>query len=171
MANKSATKLKKSESAKKKKRRSEGGDGGGEFSQLRSENEALRKRLHEAEEKIAELNGTIAELRSKTSEVDSSVEKKEKAPLEPVPLLLPHELCLEIAKHVNESEALAFALSCKAFKDAMKEALRLRENTVYTDEGRKMLLTTRTKHYRDGGGVSVSGEVALLHYWVTIGPL
>ena len=65
----------------------------------------------------------------------------------PVPLPLPHDVCLEIAKHVHGSQALAFAMSCKGFKDAMKEALRLRENTVYTEEGRKMLLTTRTKHY------------------------
>merc|ERR1712157_595483 len=104
-------------------------------------------RLHEAEQNIVELNGTICELRSKISEVESSVEKKENAPPVPVELPLPHDVCLEIAKHVHESEALAFAMSCRGFRDAMKEALRSRKNTVYTGKRRKMLLTTRTKHY------------------------
>ena len=68
MATNSATKRKRGESAKKdlattekkKNRLPEDGGKDEEIFQLRSENEALRKRLHEAEEKIAELNGTIA---------------------------------------------------------------------------------------------------------------
>merc|ERR1712157_305183 len=101
-------------------------------------------RLHEAEQNIVELNGTICELRSKISEVESSVEKKENAPPVPVELPLPHDVCLEIAKHVHESEALAFAMSCKGFKDAMKEALRERRgNTEITSNG----LSTTLKHY------------------------
>merc|ERR1712176_726351 len=112
-------------------------------------------RLDEAEENIAKLN----ELRLKISEVESSVEKKENAPPVPVELPLPHDVCLEIAKHVHESEALAFAMSCKGFKDAMKEALRSRKNTVYTGKRRKMLLTTRTKHYQENfEGVLVSED-------------
>merc|ERR1712176_952054 len=106
-------------------------------------------RLHEAEENIAKLN----ELRLKISEVESSVEKKENAPPVPVELPLPHDVCLEIAKH--ESEALAFASSCKGFKDAMKEVLRSRKNTVYhTDVGRRREVLVRKKreqHYREKG--------------------
>merc|ERR1712157_155114 len=118
-------------------------------------------RLHEAEQNIVELNGTICELRSKISEVESSVEKKENAPPVPVELPLPHDVCLEIAKHVHENEALAFAMSCKGFKDAMKEALRSRKNTVYTGKRRKMLLTTRTKHY-----MNIEGAPPVSEDWI-----
>ena len=52
--------------------------------------------------------------------------KKKEKKIVPVPLPLLHGVCLEIAKHVHESEALAFAMSCRGFRDAMKEALRSR---------------------------------------------
>ena len=74
-------------------------------------------------------------------------EKEEKPPPVPVPVPLPHDVCVEIAKHVHEDEALAFASSCKGFRDAMKESLRGRENTVFTGKRRKVILTTRVSHY------------------------
>ena len=68
MATKSSTKRKRSTSAKK------------ELATEKEEKDALRKRLHEVEEDIAEINAII-ELNSaisKVSAVESSVEKKEK---------------------------------------------------------------------------------------------
>ena len=65
---------------------------------------------------------------------------------EPVPVPdLPRDVCHEIAKHVHENEALALSLTCKRFRDAMKEALRVRKNAQSkpTKKKRSALSTIR----------------------------
>merc|ERR1712176_149925 len=122
----------------------------------------VEKKLRKSEKKIAELEGIVAELTGAKKKVKRTpmplTGAKKKVKRTPMPLPLPHDVCLEIAKHVHENEALAFAMTCRGFKDAMKEALRSRENTVYTGKRRKMLLTTRTEHYRKLDGVPVSED-------------
>ena len=67
---------------------------------------------------------------------------------------LPKEVYFEVAKHVHKSEALAFAMSCKGFKDAMKEALKARKGNSETSV--KWLRTSLKHYYSDMEGVSVS---------------
>jgi hypothetical protein len=66
--------------------------------------------------------------------------------------LLPRDVILEVAKHVHESEALAFVLTCKGCRDAMKESLRGRNNTEFTGKRRKLILTT-TRRRRGRGTI------------------
>ena len=68
---------------------------------------------------------------------------------------LPKEIYLEIAKHVHEREALAFAMTCRASRDAMKEALKERKGSTQTSV---KWLTSSQKHYKTKGGVPVSRE-------------
>merc|ERR1712072_1508247 len=84
--------------------------------------------------------------------------EEEKPPPVPVEMPLPHDVCVEIAEHVHEDEALAFASSCKGFRDAMKESLRGRKTTVFTGKRRKLILTTRVKHYKEDYVVPVSDD-------------
>ena len=67
-----------------------------------------------------------------------------------------------MAKHVHESEALAFAMTCRGCRDAMKEDMKRRKgNTVCTGKQRKTLLTTRTRHYR-----MIDGYVPVSEDWI-----
>jgi hypothetical protein len=102
----------------------------------------VQNKPSEAEEKTAELTGVVSEVRS-----EESGKEEEVVPLVPVPLPLPHELCLEVAQHLHESEALAFALSCTGFRDAMKETLRTRKRSSSCETAEGKWLTTNAKHY------------------------
>ena len=68
-------------------------------------------------------------------------ENKEVKKTVPVPLPLPHDVCMEIAKHITEYDALAFVMTCKGFRDAWKESLRRRSGNTESTE--RIMLTTR----------------------------
>jgi hypothetical protein len=91
------------------------------------------------------------DVRIKKLETELGEEKKEK-PLSP---LLSKDICLEVAKHVPESEGLAFALTCRGFRDAMKEVSRKEESDNGIAKGQ--WLKTSRKHYKKEG-VPVSEE-------------
>ena len=83
---------------------------------------------------------------------EEKVEKKD-SPLQ-FPLDLPEDLYLELAKHVNENEALAFSLTCKGFRDAMKEVSKKKENKG----PKKKWLRSSRSHYCVFYGVQVSED-------------
>merc|ERR1711977_610021 len=61
--------------------------------------------------------------------------------------LLPREMVLEVAKHVHESEALAFVLTCKAFRDAREEALKEQEKKSKRKGASQKLKTVYYYHF------------------------
>ena len=66
---------------------------------------------------------------------------------------LPKEIYLEVAKHVRESEALAFTMVCRASRYAMKETLEARKSTRAVGK----CLGTRTEHFQNmNENISVS---------------
>ena len=68
---------------------------------------------------------------------------------------LPETIYLEVAKHVHESEAFAVAMTCRGFRDAMKESLGARKgNTATADKW----LRTSWAHYHSFEGVPVSED-------------
>ena len=69
---------------------------------------------------------------------------------------LPHDVCVEVAKHMHESEALAFSMTCRGFRDAMREAMgRKRRGSVTTST---TLLETSRWHYLEIESVPVSED-------------
>ena len=83
--------------------------------------------------------------------------KEKKKVLSPLkfPLPLPEDLYIEVAKHVHESEALAFALTCRGFRDALKEVLMGKKRKTATKNTSKWLTTSR-KHYVENEKAPVS---------------
>jgi hypothetical protein len=79
---------------------------------------------------------------------EENEERKEVKKSVPLLLSLPNDVLFEVAKHVHESEGLAFAMTCRPFRDNMKDSLKSRKSAGTTDErSNKIVLTTRVKHY------------------------
>jgi len=97
----------------------------------------MRVECFEKELKELELE---EEVRATQRKLDSVEQRMVQRTLPP----LPKEIYLEVAKHVHESEALAFSMTCRAFRDAMKDTLKAkRKNTGTTGK----LLRTTSMHY------------------------
>jgi len=84
--------------------------------------------------------------------------RKELKKSSPLLLSLPNDVLFEVAKHVHEDEAFAFAMACRPFRDAMKDSLKSRKGAGTTDERSKVFLTTRAKHYMKQESFFVSGD-------------
>jgi hypothetical protein len=63
------------------------------------------------------------------------------------PLPLPKDVCVIIAKHVNADEAFAFAMTCKGFHVAMKEAALETKRQDDDAATGTLLKTTLRPHY------------------------
>jgi hypothetical protein len=68
--------------------------------------------------------------------------------------LLPRDVILEVAKHVHESEALAFVLTCKAFRDAREEALKEQEKKSKRKRANQKMRTVYYYHFNSRVRVS-----------------
>ena len=71
-----------------------------------------------------------SEMRTESEGEGGNTLLDKKVKKEVVPLPLPRDVCIEIAKHVHESEALAFAMTCTGFRDGMKDALKTRKRSA-----------------------------------------
>merc|ERR1712224_1115914 len=99
--------------------------------------EELRKLCIESVEKEPEL---CEKTKKKKKKKEMKVDLTSKA-LPP----LPRDVCLEVAKHVHDSEALAFAMTSRDLRDAMKEALEERVKETFTTT--RKLMKTSLRHF------------------------
>ena len=97
-----------------------------ELQALRDESGSVRMAVTECETEIARLMQREVELEDELERKGKKLRLVQQRKVQRKVPPLPKEIYLEVAKHVHENEALAFALACRASRDAMKEVFERR---------------------------------------------
>jgi hypothetical protein len=124
---------------------------------LKDEHERANVSLSNLEMEMEQLKRQRDELEEKVKRTQRNLDSVEQRMIQRTLPPLPKEIYLEVTKHVHESEALAFAMTCTSFRDAMKDTLKAREGNTKTKTKRNWLRTSR-KHYKMTDPVPVSED-------------